>query len=119
LPWADYLTALQKGDFDLYLGEVRLTADWDASALLDADGALNYGGFVSERLSELNDSLLLGENFSAAMYAEGFVEETPFAPLLFKTKAVVVPAGLIEGMTPSVSNPFDGLEGWTFRLNEK
>lgn len=119
LPWADYLEALQKGDFDLYLGEVRLTADWDAGALLDADGTLNYGGFVSEQLSGLNDGLLLGGNASAARYAEGFVEETPFAPLLFKTKAVVTPAGLIEGMTPSVSNPFDGLEGWTFRLNEK
>ncbi len=35
--------------FDLYLGEVRLTADWDAGVLLDAGGALNYGGFASEQ----------------------------------------------------------------------
>ena len=117
LPWADYLSALQKGDFDLYLGEVRLTADCDAGVLLDADGALNYGGFVSESLSARSDSLLRGGSGAAAAYAEVFVEETPFAPLLFKAKAVVTPAGLVEGMTPSVSNPFDGLEGWTFRLN--
>ena len=117
LPWADYLDALQRGDFDLYFGEVRLTADCDAGALLDADGALNYGGFVSEALSTLSDSLLRGGSDLTAMYAEGFAEETPFAPLLFKAKALITPAGLIEGMTPSASNPFDGLEHWTVRLS--
>ena len=35
LPWGEYAAALEGGDFDLYLGEVRLTADWDAGALLD------------------------------------------------------------------------------------
>ena len=53
LPWGEYAAALEGGDFDLYLGEVRLTADWDAGALLDAGGALNYGGFASEQLSRL------------------------------------------------------------------
>ena len=39
LPWGEYAAALEAGSFDLYLGEVRLTADWDASALLDPGGA--------------------------------------------------------------------------------
>ena len=43
LPWGEYAAALEAGSFDLYLGEVRLTADWDAGVLLDAGGALNYG----------------------------------------------------------------------------
>lgn len=118
LPWEDYLAALQSGNFDLYLGEVRLTADGDASALLDADGALNYGGFVSEQLSARSDEFLRGENASAARYAEGFIAETPFAPLLFKSTAVLTPSGLIEGMTPTVSAPFYGFENWTFHLSD-
>ena len=117
LPWEDYVAALQGGDFDLYLGEVRLTADWDASALLDAGGALNYGGFASEQLSGLNDAFLLGGNASAARYAEGFVEETPFAPLLFKSKTVLTPSGLVDGMTPTASDPFFGFADWRFHLS--
>ena len=117
LPWEDYVVALQGGDFDLYLGEVRLTADWDAGALLDAGGALNYGGFASEQFSARNDALLLGRNASAARYAEGFVEETPFAPLLFKSKTVLTPSGLVDGMTPTASDPFYGFADWSFHLS--
>ena len=117
LPWEDYVAALQGGDFDLYLGEVRLTADWDAGVLLDAGGALNYGGFASEQLSARNDALLLGGNASAARYAEGFVEETPFAPLLFKSKTVLTPSGLVDSMTPTASDPFYGFADWSFHLS--
>lgn len=117
LPWGEYAAALEAGSFDLYLGEVRLTADWDASALLDTGGALNYGGFASEQLSARNDALLLGGNASAARYAEGFVEETPFAPLLFKSKTVLTPSGLVDGMTPTASDPFYGFADWRFHLS--
>lgn len=33
LGWADYTAALAAGDFDLYLGEVRLTGDFDCTTL--------------------------------------------------------------------------------------
>ena len=109
LPWGEYAAALEGGDFDLYLGEVRLTADWDAGALLDAGGALNYGGFASEQLS--------GRNASAERYVKGFAEETPFAPLLFKSKTVLTPSGLVDGMTPTASDPFYGFADWSFHLS--
>ena len=96
---------------------MRLTADWDAGVLLDAGGALNYGSFVSEQLAGLNGAFLLGGNASAARYAEGFVEETPFAPLLFKSKTVLTPSGLVDGMTPTASDPFYGFADWRFRLS--
>lgn len=117
LPWGEYAAALEAGSFDLYLGEVRLTADWDAGVLLDAGGALNYGGFVSEQLSGLNDAFLLGGNASAERYVKGFAEETPFAPLLFKSKTVLTPSGLVDGMTPTASDPFYGFADWRFHLS--
>ena len=117
LPWGEYAAALEAGSFDLYLGEVRLTADWDAGALLDAGGALNYGGFASEQLSGLNDAFLLGGNASAERYVKGFAEETPFAPLLFKSKTVLTPSGLVDGMTPTASDPFYGFADWRFHLS--
>lgn len=45
LPWADYTAALAAGSFDLYYGEVRLTADWNLAPLLATGGRLNYGGW--------------------------------------------------------------------------
>lgn len=115
LPWEAYLAALTAGTFDLYLGEVRMTADWDAGELLDADGSLNYGGFVSGTLSTQLRSFL-AHGFTA--YFKSFASETPFAPLLFKSDAVLTSAGLIEGMTPTVSDPFYGLQRWVFHLSD-
>ena len=45
LSWTDYLAALERGDFDLYLAEVRLTADFDLTQLVGTRGGLNYGGW--------------------------------------------------------------------------
>ena len=47
LPWAEYMAALEAGDFDLYYGEVKLTADWDITPLVGTGGALNYGGLCA------------------------------------------------------------------------
>lgn len=119
LAWSDYLAALERGSFDLYLGEVRLTADWDAGALLEAEGALNYGGFTSEPLtSALTDFLARGDAASAAAYGAAFAAETPFSPLLFRSEALLSPAGLIEGMAPTASTPFASLAHWQFHLSE-
>ena len=42
LPWEEYTAALAAGRFDLYYGEVRLTADWDVSSLLATGGSNAY-----------------------------------------------------------------------------
>lgn len=53
LPFEEYISALEAGRFDLYLGEVALTADFDLSALLASDGALNYGRWQDEQTDQL------------------------------------------------------------------
>ena len=45
LAWTDYQKALEKGDFDLYLGAVTLSGDFDPTPLIS--GTLNYGGYWS------------------------------------------------------------------------
>ena len=37
LPWDDYVEALQKGEFDLYYGEIKLRNNFDLTELLDPD----------------------------------------------------------------------------------
>ncbi|HWQ51429.1 MAG TPA: ABC transporter substrate-binding protein, partial [Terriglobales bacterium] len=51
---AAYLSALERRDFDLYLGEVRLTPDMDLTPLCGTGGALNYGGLS---IASVDDAL--------------------------------------------------------------
>ena len=67
---ADFATnaALAAGKFDLYYGEVKLTADWDLRSLLATGGALNYGGYSDAAL----DSLLAACRISPQALVEMF-----------------------------------------------
>lgn len=114
LNWEDYTVALAAGDFDLYLGEVRLTGDFDFSALVT--GALNYGGYWNENVASLlyQWKCASGEERVAAAEALclALAEDLPFAPLCFKENSLLVRWGLAEGLTPVRGNPFAGIERW-------
>ena len=51
LPWDEYIAALSAGNFDLYYGEVKLTADWNLIRLLGTSGSLNYGRWSDAQTS--------------------------------------------------------------------
>lgn len=118
LPWEDYLTALEEGEFDLYFGEVRLTADWDLSDLIGTEGALNYGGYASETTDILLQNFLAAENRTeAARRLCRFLQDTaPIAPICFKNNSILTHPDVVEGMTPAPSGVFYGLENWTVHI---
>lgn len=120
LPWEEYLDALQSGEFDLYLGETRLTADWDVSSLVGSNGALNYGGYANAALDAALTAFLADENeTTAAAFCALLAEEAPILPLVFKSASVLTPAGTVGVVAPTVSHPLRALEQWTFSLDEK
>lgn len=117
LAWDDYLAALEAGEFDLYLGEVTLTADFDLTALIGPEGALNYGGFVSEELDTLRTYLRttgLGER----LLLNRFQAEAPFAPLCFKNHSVLTQWQAVSGLEPTRQNPFYNLESLRFNATK-
>ena len=118
VPWEEYSAALRSGDFDLYLGETRLTADWNAAPLIGTAGALNYGGYADAEMDRLLAAFLADENESTAQaYFRYFASRAPIAPICFKSVSTQIPAGLAEGLTPTAQNPFYGFAHWTFHLD--
>ena len=117
LPWTDYLAALSAGAFDLYIGEVRLTADFDLTELLT--GSLNYGGFDPLQVEEL----LTGRNgaagtarlwYSRAVW-ELLAQEVPMTALCFKKESLLLDWGMEIWPTPLRGDPFFGMENWSPR----
>ena len=122
LPWEEYLAALEAGAFDLYYGEVRLTADWDLTDLLGTGGGLNYGGYTDPTTDLLLQSFLAApqENRSAAarQLMVHLQEVCPIAPICFKNNSVLTHPGVAEGICPTASSTFFRLEGWTVHLSQ-
>lgn len=117
LPWDQYLTALAEGRYDMYYGECKLTADWDATALVGTGGSLNYGGFSDPATDVLLAAYLSADDDGQAAAMERLCRrlqsEMPIIPLCFKRTSVLLPYDAVEHVTPTAADPFYHLENWT------
>lgn len=120
LPWEEYTAALAAGNFDLYYGEVKLTADWDLRSLLATGGSLNYGGWSNETTNSLLASFASATDRVAAMEAlcTHLQQQVPFIPICFKSTSVLIQSGVVEGLTPTMADPFYNLPSCTIHLRE-
>ncbi len=105
LPWEDYLGALKVGNFDFYLGEVRLSPNFDLSPFFQENGALGYGGMANAEhyglcLKALENSGNYYNLHSAVM------EDGQLCPLVFRTYAVYATRGVATGLLPGLDNVF-------------
>lgn len=115
LSWDDFNAALKKGDFDLYLGETVLTADFDPEQLLT--GGLNYGGFSDKETEQLLAlyQAAAGEarqEAASELWAR-LAQLAPIVPLCFKNGSLLTRWGQVSGAAPTQRDVFAGLENWT------
>ena len=119
LPWNDYVQALSAGQFDLYIGEVRLTGDFDPSPLLT--GALNYGGYsgweLTQALSAWKGAQGAERTQASRELWKKFAQDAPFAPLCFKRGSLLVRWGMASNLQPTRANPFYRMEEWSTASN--
>lgn len=101
----EYKTALEKGNFDLYYGEVRLTANFDLSVFFDSYGALRYGSISDAGLSTLCTAALENSG-SYPELCKQLLENAPICPVVFKSYAVYVTRGKLANLTPTVDQVF-------------
>ena len=110
LAWEEYIKALGRGDFDLYLAECRMTGDLDPSPFLTRGSGVYYGGFQSAELTQaLADARRTGK--WAAFYRL-WAQETPLAVLCFKNAQMLTQWGQVAGADPTQGNLFYGFENW-------
>lgn len=117
LSYEDFTAALGKGDFDLYLGETVLAADFDLAPLLSSSGSLNYGRWKNaetDGLLSAMHSAIQGEPKRQAAQAlfTHLEQQLPMAPLLFKNGSVLTKWGRLTQLNPIRNNVFYQLENW-------
>lgn len=117
LSWEEFAAALEKGEFDLYLGETALTADFDIEPLLGAGAALNYTGFADPKTYELMSEhrTAQGEKRETTLVnlCGRMAEEMPIIPLCFKNGSLLTQWGQVTGAAPTQRDVFAGIENWT------
>lgn len=114
LPWQEYTERLVRGDFDLYLAETMMTADFDPEPLIGSAGVLNHTGWKDSRTDALLEAFRAAEGSermtaAAALY-QYLQTQAPIAPICFKEQTVLTQWGQITGLTPTRGDPFAGTE---------
>lgn len=111
LSWVEYTAALENGDFDLYFGEVKLTADWNLSSLLGTGGTLNYGGWSNAQTDALLRAYAAAEDPTTAMKSlcSHLQRTAPLLPICFKRTSVLMQSNVIANLESTMAEPFYGL----------
>lgn len=112
LPWEEYKKALNSGNFDLYLGETRLTGDFDLTGFFTAGSGLCYGGVPDRELASAHAAARASGEWTA--FYQLYAQTPPFVPLCFKTGAALTQWGQVSGLSPTQGNLFYQFESWTF-----
>ena len=96
-----YEEALEEGNYDLYLGEVRLTANFDLTEFFTAEGSLNYGSISDAGLAVLCTTALENSGDFVELCRQ-IMDAAVLCPVVFKSYVVCVTRGRISAMTPAV-----------------
>ena len=106
-----YLAAVDTGEFDLYIGEVKLYNNMDLSPFWEG-GALSSHLAQSEALAQSYEAFKSNKS-AAGSFESVLAAEAPFSPLLWRQGVVVTTRGL-QGLESSLSNVFYSLQDLSF-----
>ncbi len=106
-----YKNRISNKDYDLFIGEVKLTPDNNISPLLSL-GALNACDDMSETL--LSYKNYLSGTTALDDFLRTFDIKTPFIPILYKNSLAVYSGTLSENTTTNEYDVFAGMENWKF-----
>ena len=119
LPWDEYMTALEDGDFDMYFGEVQLTADFDLTPLLTEDGRLNYGKVVDPGYADRIAAFLTADDArreaACRDLCQYVVANSPIVPIAFEGRDVITHRGVVSGIELSPYNVFLNFADWSVK----
>ena len=100
-----YEKALKQKNYDLYLGQTKLSPNMDLTAFFSNKGSLNYGGFSDVALNSLCREALANYGNYYSLH-KSVMDDGRLCPILFRSYAVYATRGLLTGLTPSRDNVF-------------
>ena len=100
-----YRYALTTWDYDLYLGQTKLSPNMDLSAFFSAYGALSYGGINDVAAYTLCQQALENHGNYYTLH-KTVMDSGLLCPVLFRSYSVYAVRGLLTSLTPSRDNVF-------------
>ncbi len=101
----DYVKALKNGNYDLHLGQTRLSANMDLSAFFSSKGALCFGGLSNASAYAMCQEAMANTGNYYTLH-QLIMEDGMLCPILFRSYAVYAQRGLYTDLAPARDNLF-------------
>ncbi len=100
-----YNKALQRREYDLYLGQTKLSPNMDLTGFFSTKGSMNYGNISDITLYNLC-TLALANHGNYYSLHKAVMDDGRICPVLFRSYAVYAVRGLLTGLTPARDSVF-------------
>lgn len=121
LTWANYLLALEEGNFDMYYGEVKLRNNFDITELLDVDSELNFSRSRDTAFVQyINNYLASSDSQRRALFQQlcDYINNTgSLISIGFESQQLIVHRGVVKGLDPNIGNPLYNFENWEIMID--
>lgn len=101
----EYVEMLRTDEWDLYLGQTKLSPNMDLSAFFHNRGGLSYGEMANESCYELCMDALENSGNYYNLY-EMILRNGQLIPILFRTHSVYAKRGLVQDLQPARDDIF-------------
>ncbi len=105
----EFRDRLKRGKYDLYVGEIRLSADHSLRPLLRG-GSASYGISSSGAAAKAYGQYLSGDK-TVEEFMTVFAEDMPYIPLCWRSGLAAYDRRL-TALTPTGYDPYAGFAGW-------
>ena len=112
LVYDEYISALSSGDFDMYIGEVKLTPDMSLDPFFNENGSVNYGIDTSSSTAKAYYDFVSGK-IDISTFIQVFSLEKPFIPLLFREGIAYYSRELSYEDSINEYEPFRNIYSWS------
>ncbi|HHU83702.1 MAG TPA: hypothetical protein GXZ23_00845 [Clostridiales bacterium] len=108
-----YKNALLEGNFDMYIGEIKLPNDCSLDAFFTSSGTANYGINIHSTAVESYKKFKNNE-ITISEFVSEFIYETPFIPLCYRSNIRAVSTNISVGEI-APDNLYADIENWTIK----
>lgn len=113
LTWDDYSLALINGDYDFYIGEVKLPKNMDMSALFGT-GSTVYGTSAADTTAAAYSEYING-NISLDSFTTSFIQNMPFVPICFRMGMLVYSDDITPAADCDMGNAYKNIYEWEIK----
>lgn len=113
--WDAYIKALQAGNFDTYIAEVNMSADFDCADLIRTGGVLNYGRYSSADTDAVIDAFnaaTIRKSVESDNLFRNFTLQAPICPILFKKNTIITHRGFFDQIHFTQRNLYYNFYDW-------